>query len=382
LGREVSFPRKLKRVAKGVLDDLISRRSEYDRYWLFGFLVEQPLDLRIDLLVAPRAGLQPVDVARQRTVEVFVGRLSAASVRRIDLTSAHLTIRSQGEPIDRNVGGVLRRGREVKFLISLLRDGVLYQAERTQFVRSTIQRSSARASFLLTKARAATPDGRGLSLGCPTSPLQQTNATPVHPGAGFCRDAAGCARDSSRPWYARRRPWRSLLNGRSVVGQTDGASTKGKSMHRIHGPYPLHDNWLIKIVDRSTRKATNRVFETRDEADAAVQTLKRQQKHEAGIDMGAALDIYERWLGEVGHKGEGNKPRTVETTMQRLRRFFAEARKIAVGALTPAYAAKLFEALMGAVDSRRNILAEAKTFLRSCRDKGWAKTNALERVQG
>jgi hypothetical protein len=32
-----------------------------------------------------------------------------------------------------------------------------------------------------------------------------------------CRDAAGCARDSSRPWYARRRPWRSLLNGRSVM---------------------------------------------------------------------------------------------------------------------------------------------------------------------
>ena len=46
-------------------------------------------------------------------------------------------------------------------------------------------------------------------------PLQQTNATPVHSEAGLCRDAAGCARGSSRPWYARRRPWRSLLNGRS-----------------------------------------------------------------------------------------------------------------------------------------------------------------------
>jgi len=29
----------------------------------------------------------------------------------------------------------------------------------------------------------------------------------------------GCARGSSRPWYARRRPWRSLLNGRSLAGR-------------------------------------------------------------------------------------------------------------------------------------------------------------------
>jgi integrase len=172
------------------------------------------------------------------------------------------------------------------------------------------------------------------------------------------------------------------LSDSRIVDEPDGASTKGKPMHRVHGPYPHHDKWLIKIVDRATRKATNRVFATRDEAEAATRELKRQQRQEAGISLGAALDEYERWLGAVGHKGEGNKPRTVETTMQRLRRFFAEATKIAVGALTPVYGARLYEALTGAVDSRRNILAEGKTFLRWCRDKGWAKTNALENVQG
>ena len=46
-------------------------------------------------------------------------------------------------------------------------------------------------------------------------PLQQTNATRVRSDVGSCRDAAGYARGSSRPWYARTRPWRSLLNGRS-----------------------------------------------------------------------------------------------------------------------------------------------------------------------
>ena len=50
----------------------------------------------------------------------------------------------------------------------------------------------------------------------PNRPLQQTNATDIRSKFNSCRDAAGCARGSSRPWYARRRPWRSLLNGRSL----------------------------------------------------------------------------------------------------------------------------------------------------------------------
>jgi integrase len=174
-------------------------------------------------------------------------------------------------------------------------------------------------------------------------------------------------------------PW---LSDTRIVDEPDGASPKGKPMHRVHGPYPHHEKWLIKVVNRTTRKAANRIFETREEAEGVVQSLKRQQRHEAGISVGKALDVYERWLATVGHKGEGNKRRTVETTMQRLRRFFADASKIAVGALTPAPAAKLYDSLTGAVDSRRNILAEAKTFLRWCGGKGWTKINALEHVQG
>lgn len=172
------------------------------------------------------------------------------------------------------------------------------------------------------------------------------------------------------------------LSDTRIVDEPDGASPKGKPMHRVHGPYPHHDKWLIKIVDRATRKAANRVFETREEAERAAQLLKRQERHQAGISVGGALDVYERWLAEVGHKGEGNKPRTVETTMQRLRRFFEATKKISVNALAPASAEKLYEALTGAVDSRRNILAEAKTFLRWCCKKGWTKINVLEQVQG
>lgn len=172
------------------------------------------------------------------------------------------------------------------------------------------------------------------------------------------------------------------LSDTRIVDETDGASPKGKPMHRIHGPYQHHEKWLIKIVDRATRRVTNRLFDTREEADGVARTLKRQEQQQAGTSIGKALDTYERWLKEVGHKGEGNKPRTVETTMQRLRRLFAEALNIAVGALTPGSAGKLYDMLGGAVDSRRNILAEAKTFLRWCGGKGWTKINALDHVRG
>jgi integrase len=172
------------------------------------------------------------------------------------------------------------------------------------------------------------------------------------------------------------------LSDTRIADEPDGASTKGKPMHRIHGPYPHHEKWLIKVVDRATRRATNRIFDSREEADGVAQALRRQARHEAGISFAEAISRYEKWLAEVGHKGEGNKPRTVATTIQRLGRFFASAAKLSVGALTPASGPKLYEALTGAVDSRRNILAEAKTFLRWCQRRGWTRANALEQVRG
>lgn len=50
-----------------------------------------------------------------------------------------------------------------------------------------------------------------------------------------CRYDAGCARDSLRPWYARRRPWRSLLNGRSLCVHPE---LRGSSPSRLGSLLP------------------------------------------------------------------------------------------------------------------------------------------------
>src|SRR5579863_587540 len=52
----------------------------------------------------------------------------------------------------------------------------------------------------------------------PNRPLQQAKRHAGPHEDGLVPRRAGCARGSSRPWYGRRRPWRSLLNGRSLGG--------------------------------------------------------------------------------------------------------------------------------------------------------------------
>ena len=52
----------------------------------------------------------------------------------------------------------------------------------------------------------------------PNKPLQQPNATPGPRERAFMPRRRVLRPRLLRPWYARRRPWRSLLNGRSLGG--------------------------------------------------------------------------------------------------------------------------------------------------------------------
>jgi integrase len=168
-----------------------------------------------------------------------------------------------------------------------------------------------------------------------------------------------------------------------IADEPDGASTKGKPMRRVHGPYRHHDKWRIKIVDRTTGKAENRTFATEAEAEVAMASLERQIRRETSISVGQALDLYENHQTE-----KGNKPRTVITTMHRLRLLFGPVVKIATVSLTTTSAEKLYGELAAvdgrklSVDTKRNMLNQAKTFLRWCLAKGHTRINALEKVQG
>lgn len=173
------------------------------------------------------------------------------------------------------------------------------------------------------------------------------------------------------------------LSDNRIADEPDDASTKGKPMRRVHGPYRHYDRWRIKIVDRTTGKVANETFPTEEEARVAMAAFRRRNARESGIGIREALGLYERYLGE-----KGNKRRSIETTSHRLRNLFGPVLKIAVVALTPTGAAKLYDGLTAkdgspiAIDTRRNALNQGKTFLKWCKSKGHSRINALEDVQG
>lgn len=171
------------------------------------------------------------------------------------------------------------------------------------------------------------------------------------------------------------------LSDNRIADEPDDASTKGKPMRRVHGPYRHYDRWRIKIVDRTTGKVANETFPTEEEARVAATAFRRRNARESGIGIKEALGLYERYLTE-----KGNKPRSIETTIHRLRNLFGPVLKIAVVALTPTGAAKLYDGLTAkdgspiAIDTRRNALNQGKTFLKWCKSKGHTRINALEDV--
>jgi hypothetical protein len=93
-----------------------------------------------------------------------------------------------------------------------------------------------------------------------------------------------------------------------IVDEPDGASPKGKPMHRVHGQYPHHDKWLIKIVDRATRKVTNRIFETHEEAERAAKSLKRSSAGKSGSASGRRWRATRAGCSRWGTRGRGTSP--------------------------------------------------------------------------
>ena len=136
-------------------------------------------------------------------------------------------------------------------------------------------------------------------------------------------------------------------------------------------------------MDRTTGRAANQTFPTEEEAQRAITTLQRKIDRESGISVGQALDLYERYLAE-----KGNKPRSNDTTMHRLRSLLGSVSKIAIVSLTAGAAGKLYDRLSTSdggpmsVDTKRNVLNQSKTFLKWCKVNGHARINALENVQG
>lgn len=155
---------------------------------------------------------------------------------------------------------------------------------------------------------------------------------------------------------------------------------------RVLGPYRHYNRWRVLLVSAGGEKALTD-YESEEEARQVVRSLKRELSKGGNRTVAEAREKYEAYMRE----DKGNKERSITATSWRLGIFFHEE-DLLIDELTPARCRGYYEALRTrprpntnrplAVDSHRNILAEAKSFLKWCVGQRWIARNPLEEVIG
>ncbi len=143
------------------------------------------------------------------------------------------------------------------------------------------------------------------------------------------------------------------------------------------------ETWRVRVVDTETRKKKSYLFATESEARGAMPGIQRAYRRPIGVKMSKALEEYGEHLATRGNRpGRPNRPRTIETTLGRLGKVFHS--EILTGELTPAMVRALWDAFKAgkAVDTLLNTLAQAKTFFRWMKARGWLKhPEALDGIE-
>lgn len=144
-----------RRAIRGVLGNFLgtytSRYSDYDGYWLFGFLVAGLGELRIDLLSPSADELDSLLGLVVRSAGAkFADQVQKAGLVRSQIREAWLTVRKLPEPAAGSVNGVPCAGHEVSFKAeALMEDGRRYEREQLVFIaphNAEVELRSARAA--------------------------------------------------------------------------------------------------------------------------------------------------------------------------------------------------------------------------------------------
>lgn len=155
---------------------------------------------------------------------------------------------------------------------------------------------------------------------------------------------------------------------------------------RVYGPFPHYERWRIMVRDGGITHYYS--YPTEIEAGEVAAALRRRVAAESGRSISQAIDAYELHLRDK----KRNKPKSYTETVRRLRQFFAPVDAELLADLTPRRAAALYEAMASrispitkrllSVDTHRNALAEAKTFMTWCVGQRWIKASSLAEVKG
>jgi integrase len=146
----------------------------------------------------------------------------------------------------------------------------------------------------------------------------------------------------------------------------------------IYGPYQHRRRWKLIVVHEGGGQ-TAPSYEHKEEAEAAKRALEGKRATLDGVTVTQAIDQYETW-----QKARGLKPNSYETTRRRLDKFLADVATNTVASITDRKAKSIYEGWVtrAPVDTHRNMLAETKTFISWCVEKGWIKRSPFASVKG
>ena len=128
--------RAIKGILHNFLGTFISRYSEFDGYWLFGFLVEDIQTTRIDLLSTNFEETdETISIAKQIAVRKFAEQFEKANIPISWLGEAFLEITKSPKPKECYVNGELCTGYEMEFVANTVTDKEkLYKSASTIIV--------------------------------------------------------------------------------------------------------------------------------------------------------------------------------------------------------------------------------------------------------
>jgi integrase len=169
-----------------------------------------------------------------------------------------------------------------------------------------------------------------------------------------------------------------------------------KRGERVLGPYQHRGRWRLIVVGPGGEKS-RRYYASKETAQRVKRSTEEELRRVEDRTVKEAREEYEVYLRDEKH----NLPGSVEDTMYRLDTFFVgidgegavagTLDEAPLSSISPEKAQALYDSLRTrkkrngktlAVDSHRNILAEAKTFLGWCVGKRWLARNPLEKVKG
>lgn len=155
---------------------------------------------------------------------------------------------------------------------------------------------------------------------------------------------------------------------------------------RIQGPYKHGDRWRVYVVDLGGNK-TVESYESEEKAKQVIRSFRRQLREQETPTLDEALTMYADYMKD----DKGNKSTSIKTTTSRLRSFFGDL-TVLVGELGAGQCERLYDAFTArktrmksktAVDTHRNALSQAKTFLSWCAaKKKWISKNPMADLEG